>query len=204
MKNNLHSEGVHLDLGCGSRPRNPFNRSRLVGCDLMELPLTEGISGDFNFVEANLFFGKLPFPDSSMDSISAFDFIEHLPRVAQNRDGDFHSPFIDLMSEIFRVLKPVGIFVASTPAFPRVEVFVDPTHVNVLTSKSHEYFCGSSPFAVRYGFKGRFDALRVCFEPQKNLYNFSESAVRKFYRLIEYRVFKGGCPHLTWIFRAVK
>lgn len=197
-------EGSHLDLGCGARPRNPLSCKKLVGCDLMELVPTEKVLGDFRFVEANLFHGKLPFEDNSFDSTSAFDFIEHLPRAAQNSKGEFYSPFIDLMSEIFRVLKPSGLFIASSPAFPRAEVFVDPTHVNFITNKTHEYFCGDAPFAERYGFSGRFKELRVCFEPQKNLYDFSESKLRKKYRFVEYVLFKGGLPHLTWILEANK
>ena len=44
------------------------------------------------------------------------------------------------MNEIYRVLKPGGTFYAITPYYPRDEAFVDPTHVNIITNKTHTYF----------------------------------------------------------------
>ena len=78
------------------------------------------------------------------------------------------NPFIETMSEIWRVLKPQGIFYARTPAFPHPESFQDPTHVNIITDTTVSYFArrpqidGSSidPWGLelgqRYGFKGQF------------------------------------------------
>jgi SAM-dependent methyltransferase len=57
----------------------------------------------------------LPFPTSTSDSISAYDFLEHIPKFAViNNQGQF--PFINFMNEVHRVLKPNGIFYAITPA----------------------------------------------------------------------------------------
>jgi hypothetical protein len=38
------------------------------------------------------------------------------------------------MNEIFRTLKPGGIFFSKTPAYPISAVFSDPTHVNNITA----------------------------------------------------------------------
>ena len=65
------------------------------------------------------------------------------------------------MNEIYRVLKPGGLFYASTPAFPSPEAFQDPTHVNIITDGTHEYFCGGNPDARIYGFTGQFVAIEA-------------------------------------------
>ena len=44
------------------------------------------------------------------------------------------------MNEIYRVLKPNGIFYGITPVYPKESVFVDPTHVNFITKNSFKYF----------------------------------------------------------------
>lgn len=194
----------HLDLGCGSHARNPYGRDFLVGCDFAELEQTHPVE-NFKFTEVDLSKNKLPFDDSSFDSISAFDFIEHVPRLAYASDGKIYFPFMSLMSEIHRVLKKDGIFLASTPAYPRAEAFQDPTHVNIITEKTHEYFCGDSPYAKRYGFDGQFELIRVQWEPQKNAQQYSSSKIRKWIRRnVEFRIFKGGFSHLTWELKALK
>ncbi|MFC5576555.1 hypothetical protein ACFPOA_00835 [Lysobacter niabensis] len=79
-------------------------------------------------------------------SVSAFDFIEHIPRLLPTADGrDTTFPFINLMNEVRRVLDHGGRFHAVTPAFPYPHAFTDPTHVNFITHKTHEYFCGDKP-----------------------------------------------------------
>ena len=64
------------------------------------------------------------------------------------------------MNEVWRVLKPGGHFYAVFPAFPHALAFCDPTHVNVLTDRSHLYFTGSNPMGAMYGFQGRFELVR--------------------------------------------
>ncbi len=71
------------------------------------------------------------------------------------------------MNEIYQALLTSDIFIASTPAYPHPEAFQDPTHVNIITVKTHEYFCGNDSYASRKGFAGRFRVKRVAFEVQK-------------------------------------
>jgi SAM-dependent methyltransferase len=148
----------HLDLGCGSRPRNPYQRGELCGVDILAFAKAP----DFDYRAANLAIGPIPFEDNHFGSVSAFDFIEHVPRILPADDAvGTRFPFIRLMNEIWRVLAPGGRFYALTPAYPHAEAFTDPTHVNVITAHTHEYFCGDEPTARVYGFVGRFRALDV-------------------------------------------
>jgi SAM-dependent methyltransferase len=157
---------THLDLGCGKYPRNPYDQKRLFGVDIRELPPTEG----FESRAANLALDPIPYPDGMFGSVSAFDFIEHIPRVlAVPDERRTVLPFITLMNEIWRVLAPGGRLYAVTPAYPMAEAFQDPTHVNIITERTHEYFCGPRPFGAIYGFEGRFELLRSQWVRHHNL-----------------------------------
>jgi SAM-dependent methyltransferase len=109
------SQRRHLDLGCGQIPRNPYNRPELFGIDVRALPPQPGV----DLYVANLSLEPIPFPDNYFASVSAFDYLEHVPRLLLTPDGaDTIFPFVRLMSEIWRVLAPRGRFYALTPAYP--------------------------------------------------------------------------------------
>lgn len=136
-----------LDLGCGQVPRNPFKCNTTVGCDINSAhPLV---------VECDLFREKLPFETGDFSAITAFDFVEHVPRVSIGETTRL--PFVELMNEISRVLRTGGYFYSRTPAYPHAEAFQDPTHVNIITDKTWPtYFCGDNPVGALYGFNGGF------------------------------------------------
>ena len=157
---------THLDLGCGKFPRNPYRQQRLFGVDIRPLPPTP----DFESRVANLALDPIPYPDGMFGSVSAFDFIEHIPRVlAVPDERRTILPFIALMNEIWRVMAPGGRLYAVTPAYPQPEAFQDPTHVNIITDRTHEYFCGEVPFGRIYGFEGRFRLVRAHWVRHHNL-----------------------------------
>jgi SAM-dependent methyltransferase len=144
-----------LDLGCGLVPKNIFRASRIYGVDMRP-------DHDETIRHANLAVEPIPFPDGMFDFCSAIDFIEHIPRIIYV-DGASRYCFIELMSEIHRVLKPGGYFVHLTPAYPAKQAFQDPTHVNIITEDTFPYyFCGrESALATElgYGFHGRFEFI---------------------------------------------
>ncbi len=157
------------------------------------------------FKQANLALNPIPFDDCEFDSISAFDFIEHIPRVLPKPNSEeTRFPFIDLMNEVWRVLKPDGIFYAVTPAYPSPEAFQDPTHVNIITCKTHEYFCGHKPFAAIYGFQGSFEAIEVRWVLKKNVQT-QTSPLKQRMREWHRRILKGQkAGHLLWVLKAKK
>jgi len=186
----------HLDLGCGLNPRNPYRASESYGCDIRNFDLA--VDKEFTYRQANLVEDPIPFEDDFFYSVSAFDFIEHIPRQAFVKSKGHCNPFIDLMNEIYRVLKPGGIFVAFTPAYPSPEAFVDPTHVNIITDRTHLYFCSPNPPASIYGFKGCFEPINVRREARGNVSNALQSDARKFFRRLHRRLIGEHFSHILW------
>lgn len=64
---------------------------------------------------------------------------------------------VELMNEIYRVLKPCGVFFSVTPIYPHLGAFADPTHVNYMTQETFvNYFDHVLRWAGRYGYTGDF------------------------------------------------
>lgn len=144
------SPRVALDLGSGPVPRNQFAVNTVYGIDIESVnsPAVQ---------EIDLSANPIPFEPGSLDLVTAYDFVEHVPRW-ERRGGVVRYPFIELMNEIYRVLKPGGLFYSETPAFPAPEAFQDPTHVNIISEKTFpEYFSNPKNWASIYGFTGGFD-----------------------------------------------
>lgn len=143
-------DSITLDIGCGTIPRNPFQANIQWGIDIRE-------DLDINVKSVDLNINPIPFADETFDYITAFDFIEHVPRVIYVPDCRF--PFIQLMNEVWRTLKVGGIFFSHTPVYPFRTAFSDPTHVNYITEETFQYFNNESRLATLYGFSGAFKVL---------------------------------------------
>jgi SAM-dependent methyltransferase len=192
--------GKHLDLGCGKKPRNPYGYQDIYGVDLYH---DDGIETGVIIKVENLALGKIPYPDNYFDSVSAFDFIEHIPRIMQKNANETRFPFIELMDEVWRVLKPKGYFYAVTPAYPNAEAFQDPTHVNIITEKTHLYFCDAKLYGENYGFQGVFSARQVAWVHSKYAQT-KDISFKKRLSSINRSLFKGRKTHLLWELEAKK
>ncbi len=189
----------HLDIGCGSKPRNPYNRLEIYGVDI-----SLASENSSNFKSANLFSENIPFETNFFDSVSAYDFLEHVPRVITHSNSyEIRFAFIELMFEIWRVLKPDGFFLASTPFYPNPEVFVDPTHINFITDKTHKYFCGDLPLAKIYGFAGQFEVVNISKWKPRGEYPFKKKNFKKKLELFR-DIIKRRRSHIVWELKAIK
>ena len=144
---------ISLDLGCGHNMNNPFGADSVVGVD-------PGIDHP-SVLKAWVGIEDIPLNDNTVDYVTAYDFIEHVPRFIL-KEGKPFNPFIHTMNEIWRVCKHGGKVFCRTPAYPTPQAFQDPTHVNFITEQTIRYFTGQMPdqlgnqYGAHYGFIGMF------------------------------------------------
>ena len=160
-----------LDLGCNEFIRNPFKADDLYGVDFKgnkELNISSW--------DANVDF--LPFPDNFFDYVTAYDFLEHVLRIlylptSQNNPKPYlvRYPFVELMNEIHRVLKPNGFFSSCTPMYPEAAAFSDPTHVNYLDQSTFlNYFDTEKRWGSLYGFTAEGFNFRPAVKIESHLH----------------------------------
>ena len=82
---------LSVDLGSGPQPANPFQAERVIGLDAH--------STGADVISCWIGFEQIPLETSSVDVVTAFDFLEHLPRAIW-RDGVVVNTFIETMSEV--------------------------------------------------------------------------------------------------------
>lgn len=143
-------EPVAVDLGCG------FRKNGTVGIDVTR----DGTDAD---LVCRAGFDPIPLPSGSVDSVFCRDFLEHIPKAVW-RDDTLQYPVIDLMNEIWRIMKPGAEFLSLTPGYPKPEVHQDPTHVSVWVENSFGYFTGKYPVARAYGVRCEFEQVELGWE----------------------------------------
>jgi SAM-dependent methyltransferase len=119
-----------LDLGCrsGALTRHFLAGNEVVGLDVDRAALAKAEALGIEPVEADVE-EPLPFPDGSFDAVVAGELLEHL------RFPDA------LVAEVWRVLRPGGVFVGSVPNAFRLQSRLrflrglppedDPTHLHM-------------------------------------------------------------------------
>ncbi len=148
----INKATLALDIGSGPEPKNPFKATKVFGADLRA-------NESKNVLYADLSSGSMPFESGTYDYVTAHDLLEHIVRV-NLVEGETKFPLIHLINEVFRVLKPGGIFFNIQPCFPAKEAFQDPTHVNIMTEDTMQnYFCEQA-WARIYGYEGSFEMIQ--------------------------------------------
>lgn len=149
-----------VDLGCGPRKRGDLGIDRMAG---------PGVD-----IVCDLGFDPIPLADGIATTVTAYDFLEHLPVSADWRDVDgrwhHHYPRIYLLREVLRILMPGGLFVSSTPAVLPGWV-QDPTHqVPPWVAETWRYFCGhEGSLPATYGIPTGFSLVRAAVSANGHL-----------------------------------
>jgi SAM-dependent methyltransferase len=131
---------VELELGCGNSKRN----KQSIGIDMLDGP-DVGIVGDIYDVLAM-------FPSQSVDVVSSYHFLEHIPDVPK------------LLSELARVVKADGCVEFVAPHFSNPYFYSDPTHRSFFGLYSFCYYASESPLKRQvptYGHKPEFRIEKI-------------------------------------------
>ena len=130
------TSGINLNLGCGFK--------KIPG--YVNIDMREEVEPDLvcDVIEG------LPYEDNSVDMIIAHDFLEHIPI----------GKTIQVITEIWRVLKPGGKFDSLTPSTRGDGAFMDPHHVSFWNQNSWLYY-SEKPYQELYGIKADFNIEKI-------------------------------------------
>lgn len=91
------SELIRIDLGCGAYPKDGY-----IGIDNFYGSRSQHVTGKGPDIVCDLCSEPIPFVNDSVDEVHSCHFLEHVD-------------ISRMLDEIYRVLKPNGIFVAVLP-----------------------------------------------------------------------------------------
>ncbi len=143
-------QGIRLDIGGGDNPNPGF-----VCIDILPLPKVD--------IVWDLERTPWPLPDECVLTATASHVLEHInphggdkrlqglvellidKKIFTREEGDEYMGlpgpgFINVMNEIWRVLKPGGQFAAVTPHAESPGMLQDPTHCNFINETTFHYF----------------------------------------------------------------
>lgn len=167
----LNRKRVVLELGCGPNKRIPD----ALGIDALDF---DGVD-----IVTDLNRGLGFIPDSSVDNIYSYHFLEHLDDLSS------------LMREVHRVLKPGGGMIGKVPHFANPYYYSDPTHKSRFGLYTFCYFSDTRLFTrqvPRFYNNIIFDIkiLRLIFHSEFPARNLMKKAVQGIfgltYWLLEY------------------
>jgi len=169
---------MEILLGCGS---SRVKKLSLPGCEewsgLVTLDFADTHKPDIVHDIAVL---PLPFEDNCADGIYAFEVMEH---VGQQGDWRF---FFDQWSDIWRILKPGGVFFGTSPHWSSRWCWMDPGHTRAfgpemmvfLSQPNYDAQVGITPMTdYRFVYKADFDLIHsvVC---ENGTYEYALQAVK--------------------------
>lgn len=126
-----------IDLGCGNAKPEGY-----IGVDCSENSQADVVHDCTQ---------PLPFEDNLADEIRCANFLEHIPA----------DKVIELVNEIYRVLKPAGRWHALVPnAAIGQAAFQDPTHRSFWTENTFKYF-ENNYYKQLYGITAKFKIIKL-------------------------------------------
>jgi len=139
------SEMSVLDVGCGRGEWLELLKEEGIqaeGIDLNRLMVEQCCQRGLNVVESDVISYLRNLPDASVDVVTGFHIIEHLP----------FEVLVDLFDETLRVLKSGGLALFETPNPQNLIVgswyfYLDPTHRNPLPSPTVKFLAEARGFS---------------------------------------------------------
>jgi len=119
-----------LELGSGLKPYKGKKEEVVIHLDVKKLPHVEVVH------DLNKF--PWPFKNNEFDEIIAKNVLEHL------------NDLVEVMKEIWRILKPGGIVKIWVPYFAHPNSVTDPTHKIFFTLHTFDYFDPTTDFGEMY------------------------------------------------------
>jgi SAM-dependent methyltransferase len=144
---------VELLLGCGSRRKKLIDPNGTGWSNLVTLDINPDHTPD---VVWDLTKKPWPFDDNTFEEVHAIEVLEHL-----GQQGDYKAFFSDF-SEIWRVLKPDGVFFGSSPSLDSRWLWGDPGHCRAISPESMTYLCQRA-YTEQVG-KTAITDYRFCYE----------------------------------------
>jgi SAM-dependent methyltransferase len=170
---------VELLIGAGSKHEKRF---AVRGLQDWEELVTLDINKDHNpDVVWDLTKRPLPFEDSTFDEIHAYEVVEHL-----GRQGDYREWFAE-WEEWWRLLKPGGVFMATSPHWSSRWCWGDPGHTRAMGPEILTYLCqpeytrqvGETAITdYRFCYKADFDLAHCLIEDESRNFQYGLKAIK--------------------------
>jgi SAM-dependent methyltransferase len=148
-----------LLIGCGNSRDKRVYLDRAEWVDLVTMDHDPDCGAD---IIHDLDETPWPLDDSTFDEVAAFEVLEHL-----GQQGDWQA-FFRHFGEIWRVLKPGGLLLATVPDWRSGWAWGDPSHTRIINSgtllflsqKEYNERVGKGPMTdFRHTWKGDFDIV---------------------------------------------
>lgn len=118
---------MELLIGCGNSRRKKHTLGSFEWEELVTIDHDPNCGAD---VVHDLDVTPWPFEDDTFDECHAYEVLEHL-----GRQGDYKA-FFRHFAEIYRILKPGGVLIATVPAWDDVWAWADPSHTRVIAPQT--------------------------------------------------------------------
>ncbi len=139
-----------LDIGCGKNKYQSLE-NKVIGMDIVDLP---GVD-----IVHDLKVSPFPFNNDEFDIIIAKHILEHLNNI------------VEIMAELYRILKPNGLLNIIIPYFSSPSAFKDPTHVRYFTLNTFDYFLEDSEYCYYFKKKIKFKLICRRFIPYNTFFS---------------------------------